>query len=77
MRRRVFVGVFVGVADATTCAYVRRPCGLGVLARWAGCWPCAGVFGLRGPVDAAGLAGAVSLRLLLVSVAGDVSLCSG
>ena len=76
-RRRVFVGVPVGLADATTCAYVRRPCGLGVFARGTGCWPCVGVPGLRGLVDVVRIVGPVSLRLLLVCVAGDVPLCSG
>ena len=76
-RRRVLVGVPVGLAEATTCAYVRRPCGLGVFARGTGCWPCVGVLGLRGLVDVARLVGPVSLRLLLVCAAGDVPLCSG
>ena len=76
-RRRAFVGVPVGVADATTCAYVRRPCGLGVFARGIGCWLCVGVPGLRGLVDMARLVDPVSLRLSLVCVAGDVPLCSG
>ena len=76
MWRRACVSALVGALDATTCAYVRRSCGRGVLVRGNGYWLRVRAPGLRWPVDMVRFADPVFSRPSLVRVAGDVLLCS-